>query len=261
MQNLRCHYWCNQRNIMRFATSTFSSTTKETLNQIANEADHDDAINESEHQTSYSNTSAVEEKESLSIGDAESKRLVLSRLAVMLVLVSVATAVSVTVFMSSHNAEYDSFRLHFYDVASKLSVEFSGGASRRITAIEGLSSQITSYAKATNSQWPYVVLPDFERRVHYTMELSDVLSIIFFPLVTTEERKSWEAFSVANQGWVQEGLDVQGIPVEEWDQENIDITEYTFGSTPGLNISNEIFRITSTTPEDEKGEGPYAPVS
>jgi class 3 adenylate cyclase len=59
--------------------------------------------------------------------------------------------------------------------------------------------------------WPFVSFPDFEIQTSENINLSDAELIAFAPIVSKEEKVSWEAFAVENQGWIQEGLDVQGL--------------------------------------------------
>lgn len=244
--------------------SNFSKTstmTKEVLNQLAENSQEDDSIEESSNENLSNSAVTLDDKEVIRIGDIESKRVFYTRFLMLLVLVSVATAVSVIVYLSSHDAEQAAFESSFEVVATKLASEFTGGANRRIVAIESFAHQITSHAIATNSSWPNVVLPDYERRAKYILELSQVLSVIFLPIVTNETLRSWEEFSVENQGWVKEGLAIQGIPPDEWDQESISIIESTWGHLPDLQIPDHLFDVSSGGLTPVQGEGPFVPVS
>lgn len=238
-----------------------STMTKEMLGQVAEDSHDDDILDESSNGNRSHSGATLEEHEALKIGDKESKRVSYMRLLMLLVLVSIATAVSVIVYLSSYDAEHDEFESNFEVIAAKLANEFSRGANRRVAALESFAYQITSYSMATNSSWPNVVLPDFERRAKYILELSDFISLAFLPIVTNETLRSWEAFSVANQGWVKEGLAIQGIPPEQWDQESIDIIERTWGHLPDLQIHDHIFDVTIDGLFPVQGEGPFAPVS
>lgn len=245
--------------MMLISPEMASATTKKALAQVAEEMDGEDGFAGNE---SVSNgTSTLGDKQPIEIANKETKQVFYTRLLVLCVLVCVAMAVSVLVFIASRNAEQEAFEDHFAEAASKVASEFSNGAGRRIAAIESLATQIMSHAISTNSTWPNVVLPHFERRGAYTRTLSDVPSVIFFPIVTNETLEAWESFSVAHQDWVAEGLATQGIPPTEWDQDNIAIVESTWGTTPGLSIPTEIFNIEGTSKSSEIGDGPYAPVS
>lgn len=206
-------------------------------------------------------TSDYEAKEDFQIAKKESRHVFFTRAIVLLVLVGVATAVSVVVFLNSTKLEHDAFVDHFYEVASKLALEFQGSAFRCIEASEGFSNQITAYAISSKSEWPNVVIPEFERRVKYDMEVSHIQSVSFFPIVNETNRQSWEAFSVANQGWLKDGLAVQGLPVEDWDRNNINLLESIWGETPGLEIPETITKLGPDGAIPEDAAGPFAPVS
>ena len=119
--------------------------------------------------------------------------------------------------------------------------------------------------QVTNQQtWPNVTVDDFERRLAYTLDLAAVVGIIFVPFVTNETRKGYEAYTVENQGWLKEGLALQGdqqeIAASQPDElESIAIMEKTWGDSPNLTIPEQIFRVSGTGRSDETTEGPYAP--
>lgn len=191
----------------------------------------------------------------------ETRHLFYTRALLLLVLISAAMAVSVLVYSSAREAEKEAFKDHFFETANNLAGALQDGAQQRILAIHSFANQVTSYALATNSSWPNVAIPDFERRAGYTLQLAEVASLVIIPIVTSEERRSWEEFSVDNEGWLADGLAVQGIPKEDWDEESLNIVANTWGTTSGLHIPTEIFRINGTGRAPENGEGPYAPVS
>ena len=101
-----------------------------------------------------------------------------------------------------------------------------------------------------------------ERRVRYILDLAGVISITFMPFVSTEDRIAWEEFSVANQGWLKEGLAVQGDNITQDsvnEEESLADLERTWGYDPDLKIPEELFRIEGDSLADESEEGPYAP--
>lgn len=241
-----------------------SSQGREVLNSAV-ESEEDEAVHQQECDIENSSThesTTHEEKESFAIGNKETQQVSYTRILVMLVLLGVATAVSVVVFLFSRDVEQKNFGTNFLDNAAKITSEFEDGARRRLSAVSALGAQITSHALSSNQTWPNVVLPDFERMAGYTIEQSDVLSIIVIPIVTKEKRASWEEFSVANQGWLVDGLLEQGIFTAEWDLESMSILENTWGEADDtLQIPEEIFKVDGTGKAAETGPGPYTPVS
>jgi class 3 adenylate cyclase len=243
-------------NTNKITHMSLSQACKDDLRE-AEASDDDEA--ESQLKSTTHASSVNEEKEKFEIGNKETKQVSYIRAVVLAVLVAVATSVSAVVFLYSRDVEQDAFETHFSDLANKITSGFIYGAERRIEAINSFANQITSYAIAQNSEWPNVALPDFERRAKFILELSDVLSLIFLPIVTKDARESWETFSVENQGWIREGLDAQGIPEDDYDRESIDVVEETWGTSPNLTIPTEIFKVAGTGIADENGPGPYMP--
>jgi hypothetical protein len=84
-------------------------------------------------------------------------------------------------------------------------------ANRKFSSLRGLSKSITSYSMSAGMSWPFVSFPDFEIQTSEVSNLSEAELIAFAPIVTKEEKSNWEAFAIENQGWIQEGLDVQGL--------------------------------------------------
>jgi hypothetical protein len=225
------------------------------------EADDDSLSIGSESTASGNSTGAYQDKEMIEIAKKESKKQVFyTRVIVLLVLVCVATAVSLAVYMTSNRHEQEVFEEHFEEEAMKLQSEFQGSAFRCIEALESVSNQITAYAISSNSVWPNVVVPEFERRTKYAMEVSDVQSIVFYPIVQQRDRASWEHFSSANQGWLEEGLAIQKVPEEDWDHSNIEVLESIWGTSSRNEIPAGIFRFENNSIALETGIGPYAPV-
>jgi class 3 adenylate cyclase len=78
-------------------------------------------------------------------------------------------------------------------------------------------------------------------------ELAEVISIILAPFVTDETRNEWERYSVENQGWFQEGLDVSNGNKRDLQVDN------------NFAIPEEIYRVDGLSAARERGPGPYLP--
>jgi len=78
-----------------------------------------------------------------------------------------------------------------------------------INAMAALSTSITSYAATVNETWPDTTIPHWEIRGMKNNILSKAIQVTFVPLVKKEELAVWEEYSVQNQGWIAEGLEVQ----------------------------------------------------
>jgi hypothetical protein len=60
--------------------------------------------------------------------------------------------------------------------------------------------------ESQNCSWPFVTLEAFEERHLLFAQKDQADEVAVIPLVSQDERLEWEDYSVANQGWVQEGV-------------------------------------------------------
>ncbi len=111
----------------------------------------------------------------------------------------------------------------------------------------------------TGAEWPLVDIHHFELRGRLNNELSKALVISYSPLVTAESRADWEDHAFAEQGWIQEGIDLspdlhEGYLSDDFKLANIskDIFRFTDGAT-GLPVLQD-------RPGADFGPGQYAPV-
>jgi hypothetical protein len=84
-------------------------------------------------------------------------------------------------------------------------------ADSKLGVLSSFSKTITSYTLSAGMNWPLVSIPHFEVRTSEARELSDAELIAFAPIVSKDEKDLWEAFAVKSQGWIQEGLEFQGL--------------------------------------------------
>ena len=198
------------------------------------------------------------------------------RLLVLLVLVTVATTVSLAVFFYTRDSEQETFETRFADQAQKVIDAFQTNADRRLAALQAFSQQVTSHAVSQGETFPNVTLPDFEQQAAYTLKLAEVVALLILPIVSKQNRAGYEAYSVANQGWLKEGLALQEASTtqtEAADKEDLERLQEGFvdGDLLGKNesetlnanlgISPIIFKLgTGTQAAAETGPGPYTPI-
>jgi hypothetical protein len=76
----------------------------------------------------------------------------------------------------------------------------------KVEVAESVAIGITSYANDRDQSFPFVTLPDFEKRVGKARALSASEIITWSPLVADADREKWEAYSAANGQWMRESL-------------------------------------------------------
>jgi hypothetical protein len=97
-----------------------------------------------------------------------------------------------------------------------------------VDAVEAFTTSVVSFTNATGAIWPFVSLPDFERRGQSFNLLTHATHVGILPLVTVRTRAAYEEFATTHQEWVRDGLALQG------DNDKVSIL---------ANISDHIFQI------------------
>jgi hypothetical protein len=114
---------------------------------------------------------------------------------------------------SAHSCFFSAFLfvlVQFANDATEL-IGISNQNAKNIFGVLGIfSTFISSSARHDNATWPLFTLPDFEHFGEGARDLSGALLLAFTPLVPNDTRAAWETYSVDNQGWIQEGLNVLG---------------------------------------------------
>ena len=78
----------------------------------------------------------------------------------------------------------------------------------QMQALFSLSSAITSHALTMNATWPFVTIPNSASEFGPYLSLADAAALAVFPIVPRHLRAEWEAYSVANQDWIDNDLQV-----------------------------------------------------
>eukprot|EP00522_Entomoneis_paludosa_P013724 CAMPEP_0172441438 /NCGR_PEP_ID=MMETSP1065-20121228/1982_1 /TAXON_ID=265537 /ORGANISM="Amphiprora paludosa, Strain CCMP125" /LENGTH=1154 /DNA_ID=CAMNT_0013190803 /DNA_START=176 /DNA_END=3640 /DNA_ORIENTATION=+ len=145
------------------------------------------------------------------IGSKESKSVFRAKMMVYLVLiVSCVTAATLTYFFTSDQEE-DDFENDFKTFAEEISRVAKADLSAKFDVAESMSISTTSYAIERGDQFPYVTMPDFERRTQKAREMSGAEFITVTPLCDTDIITQWESYAQLESSWIQEGLAVQGL--------------------------------------------------
>jgi len=105
------------------------------------------------------------------------------------------------------------FDLQFLGIAKEIKDVSEFTAVQAFSVIETLSITFTAFVLSNSEeQWPLVSMPNFEKQVGEIGDIFRAESIFFAPLIKENEKKSWEDYSIANQGWIEEGLRLRGLP-------------------------------------------------
>lgn len=76
-----------------------------------------------------------------------------------------------------------------------------------LQASRNLVETITAYAALQNETFPFVTIDIFETLGRHAREQSGIESLVYSPIVRDEVRETWENYSVAHQGWIQQSIE------------------------------------------------------
>lgn len=118
---------------------------------------------------------------------------------------------AVAVYQYTRNVEQDKFQQAFAINSQQLFDSVGQTFYNTLGAVDTFVVSMVSFAKHTHQQWPYVTIPDYAVQMSKIRARSNVAVFNQFNFVATrEQRELWENnYTVANDDWVQEGLEVQ----------------------------------------------------
>ena len=191
--------------------------------------------NKNDHSESdrYNHSENDNDDGDLVVASKENNAVWYLRILVFLLLFLVALVVCVSVYLVSKHAETKDFEEDFEDMGAKLVSSFESTLKQRFGILEEFAEDVTSYVqdsqaldvvehnstdviKGATPRWPFVALPNFEKRAGSSRGLADLFSLVLMPIVSETDRAAWDRFAVNNQGWRAEGIALQrGVPVED----------------------------------------------
>lgn len=99
----------------------------------------------------------------------------------------------------------------FHDFAGELIELIHLKADSTLGAIETLAIDSTSTAKYNKVEFPFFSNHKFEVAGEQARQLASSELVAYSPLVATEDKSEWEFYATANQGWVGDGLQYEGV--------------------------------------------------
>jgi hypothetical protein len=147
--------------------------------------------------------------EQMTIARQETKDVMRLRLLVLLVLIISAGAVASFIYLYLKWMEEKAFRDEFHGHADKILQSVGSTVDNILGSFDSLAVSTISLARATNQTWPFVTLPDFAVRMAKILPLSRTFVMYMLPLVTPSQRDELEAYTVQNDYWVNESIEVQ----------------------------------------------------
>ena len=168
------------------------------------------------------------------IAQRETKYVYWLRFLVIFVLTTSTLVVSLLVHKYVVMTEHEDFTTRFESDATKILDSIGTTLDQTLGATDSFVVQMVSYARASNSSWPFVTVPNFAVKASKLLKLSKAFTMLISLKVTPDEATQWEEYaSVTGPEWLDDALHVQ--------REN---PEYEFVVPEGpINTTYEIFRI------------------
>lgn len=217
--------------------------------------DSDDSFlcNESGNQTDHVDEAEALEKtkqEMFGMTQKEEKVINSIRSLALSLLFTVTVSLALTTYIALRRTQRADFNKAFQNKAQKIISAFDEKASIRVQALTAFAETMVSFAKASNMTWPMVTIPDFEKRGRRVLEMTSLISLLYCPVVTEDERSAWETYTQNSQWWLRESLaeqerqkNAQWVPTDEWYE--------SIGTLPSTIVDLQGNYFT--------GEGPYTP--
>jgi len=115
--------------------------------------------------------------------------------------------VGVGTYFYTNNTEVSAFEENFHEHAVKVLSALSESLHKTLGGVDTYVVSMMSYAKDTNSTWPFVTIPDFEARSEKVLAFTKAVVFMQFLLITPETRPEWEKYSAQHgRTWADESL-------------------------------------------------------
>mmetsp|Transcript_17377 Transcript_17377/g.40393 ORF Transcript_17377/g.40393 Transcript_17377/m.40393 type:complete len:595 (-) Transcript_17377:3215-4999(-) len=152
--------------------------------------------------------------EKIDIAQREDRWVWRLRMLTGVVLLSVAIAVCVFVYVDGRQTEKDDFEQDFAQLGEKVVTTFDATIRQRFGIIQSFAEEITAQANGT---WPMVLPARFSYRGATVSQLAQLFTLMLLPQVRREDVADWVAFSTQHYyQWKYEAISLEmGIPIEE----------------------------------------------
>lgn len=171
-----------------------------------------------------------------------------SRIAILAVLAFCTIGVACFVYRYTDQDEIRHFEQQFEEDSRKVLEAVASNLDFTLGVVDSFSVDQVNLAEASNQTFPFVTTKRFAVRAAKLKSLTNAMVVSDYPLVREADRAEWEAYSVANDAWVDEGLRVQledqnyeGTQRENWTSFGQIHTSQGVHPGPGLYFSGPYF--------------------
>jgi class 3 adenylate cyclase len=132
-----------------------------------------------------------------------------------------------------------------FDIIAEAIVDGSADTVAHVlTDCRTMASTLTALAINSETDWPFFTDPNFHVIASNFRLSSSAERVAIAPIVEVSNRWLWEDYSVEQQGWIEDGIIWQGIPIPD----------------PVDDIPSRMYKRVNGQMVDERGPGPFAPL-
>jgi len=170
------------------------------------------------------------QKERSTLGVNETRAIFCLRLVVLLTLIFLGVSLSISAYFIGEDLQITEFVEQFGFYGDQVIEKFNRQLERKLNSMDTLSTDMTSYAKSSGREFPFVTVPDFEFRGANARISGDSVFTFYMPYITEDMKSSWEAYAAANRANYTTALDSE--------QASKTAQDISFGlTTPELNYT------------------------
>ena len=148
------------------------------------------------------NPSVEDQSDEVRIAVRETRMIRCVRAVFLALLVASTAVIAATVHQQLRESEQDVFTERFNELADKIFGAMGKSLDDTLGDIDTFTFDIESFARYSNSTWPFVTLPEFALRAQKFLRLTDIFYLSVHHFVTEENRKEWENYTKYNNQWV-----------------------------------------------------------
>ena len=205
------------------------------------------ATNQDSQQSNQTGGSKLESEESLNIARKENMAVNMWRLIMFSVLIITTISMAVIVFLFVSTTENQEFLTSFDVDSNKIHESLLSSMDTKLEALDSLAMFMVTNAREKNETWPNTSLNDFAPKAAKMRILSHAIALQEYKLVQEDERSEWEAYAKANEGWVQETIEVQRV--DSTFLQSANISDYDTNHSISIRYGGPV----------PNGTGPYTP--
>lgn len=156
----------------------------------------------------------VSKEQQEEIAKEEDKAIYRLRVLVLGVLLFSTIAVSMATYYFLSGSEKDQFEGQFQSDANKVLDGIGKTLDDTFGATDAFITKAMSYARYSNSTWPFVTVPDVALQRSKLLRISKAFHMTTSHLVEPEQLEEWQEYAAANLGWIQDSLQIQRTDTE-----------------------------------------------